>query len=42
MSTVSIVLYVSKTLKNGEHPIMLRVIKDRKPKYKSLGYSSHS
>lgn len=42
MSTVSIVLYVSKTLKNGEHPIMLRVIKDRKPKYKSLGYSSRS
>ena len=40
MSSVTIVLYTSKTLKNGQHPIMLRVIKDRKSYYKSTGYSS--
>jgi site-specific recombinase XerD len=34
-------LYTSKTLKNGEHPIMLRIIKDRKPKYMKVGYSCH-
>ena len=38
-ATVSVVLYKSKTLKNGEHPLMLRVIKDRKPKYISIGLS---
>ncbi len=32
-------LYTSKILSNGEHPIMLRVIKDRKPKYISLNLS---
>ncbi len=32
-------LYTSKTLKNGEHPIMLRIIKDRKPKYIAVGFS---
>ena len=37
---VSVVLYKSKTLANGEHPIMLRVTKDRKRKYLSLGISS--
>lgn len=40
MSEVKVLLYTSKVLKNGEHPIMLRVIKDRKPKYISIGYSS--
>lgn len=40
MSSVKVILYTSKKLKNGEHPIMLRVIKDRKPKYISIGYSS--
>jgi integrase len=39
MSSVKVVLYTSKKLKNGEHPIMLRVTKDRKPKYISLGVS---
>lgn len=39
MSSVKIQLYTSKTLKNGEHPIMLRIIKDRRPKYISLGFS---
>lgn len=39
MATIKILLYESKKLKNGEHPIMLRIIKDRKSKYISLGYS---
>jgi len=39
MSTVKVVLYTSKVLKNGEHPIMLRLTKDRKPKYISVGSS---
>jgi hypothetical protein len=39
MSSVKVVLYTSKTLKSGEHPIMLRVIKDRKIKYLSIGAS---
>lgn len=39
MSSVKVVLYTSKTLKNNEHPIMLRVIKDRKIKYLSIGAS---
>jgi site-specific recombinase XerD len=39
LPSVKIVLYTSKTLKNGEHPIMLRVIQDRKPKYISFGLS---
>lgn len=34
-----IVLYTSKTLKNGEHPIMFRITQDRKPKYLSTGFS---
>ncbi|MDP4286234.1 MAG: site-specific integrase [Bacteroidota bacterium] len=38
-ANIKVVLYPSKTLKNGEHPIMLRVIKDRKPKYISIGFS---
>lgn len=40
MST-QVVLFTSKRLKNGEHPIMIRVIKDRKPKYFSIGESCH-
>lgn len=39
MASIKAVLYTSKTLNNGEHPIMLRVIKDRKPKYLSLHLS---
>lgn len=40
MST-KVVLFTSKILKNGEHPIMIRVIKDRKIKYFSIGESCH-
>lgn len=40
MATTKIILYESKTLKNGEHPIVLRIIKDRKIKYISLGFST--
>ena len=38
---VNIVCYKQKTLKNGEHPLMIRVTKNRKVKYKSLGISVH-
>lgn len=36
-ATVNIICYKSKTLKNGQHPLMIRIIKDRKIKYLSLG-----
>lgn len=39
MASVKVLLYTSKVLKNGEHPIMLRLIKDRKIKYVSLDHS---
>lgn len=39
MASASVVLFTSKTLKNGEHPIMVRIIKDRKTKYISVGHS---
>ena len=38
-TSVKVILYTSKTLSNGEHPVMLRIIKDRKPKYISTGIS---
>ena len=38
--SVSVLLYTSKTLRNGEHPIMIRLIKNRKLKYISIGQSS--
>jgi len=38
-TTVSVVLYTSKTLRNGEHPLMLRLTKNRKIKYQSLHLS---
>ena len=38
-ASVSVVCYKSKVLSNGESPLMLRVIKYRKPKYVSLGVS---
>ena len=38
-TTVNIVCYTSKKLSNGESPLMVRVCKDRKNKYKSLGIS---
>ena len=37
--TANIVCYKSKTLSNGEHPLMIRVCKGGKKKYKSLGVS---
>jgi hypothetical protein len=41
-TTVNAVLYKSKTLKNGEHPLMIRICKDNKKKYKALGISLHA
>ena len=38
-ATVNVVCYTSKTLSNGEHPLMLRICKDGKKKYQSLGTS---
>ena len=37
--TANIVCYKSKTPANGEHPLMVRICKDGKKKYKSLGVS---
>ncbi len=39
MTTVNVVCYKSKVLRNNESPLMLRVTKDRKCKYVSLGIS---
>lgn len=38
-ATVNVVCYRNKKLSNGESPLMVRVCKDRKTKYKSLGIS---
>ena len=38
-ATISVVCYKSKTLSNGENPLMLRISKDGKKTYKSLGIS---
>lgn len=38
-TNVNILCYKSKTLSNGEHPLMIRVCKDGKKKYQSLGIS---
>lgn len=38
-ATVNVVCYTSKILSNGEHPLMLRICKDGKKKYLSLGIS---
>ena len=38
-TTVYVVCYKSKVLKNNESPLMIRVCKDRKMKYQSLGIS---
>lgn len=40
-TTVKVLCYKSKTLANGEHPLMVCVCKDRKRKYQSLGISIH-
>ena len=39
--SVSIIYYTSKTLKNGNHPLMLRIIQKRQTKYVSLGVNIH-
>ena len=39
LPSISAILYLSKTLANGEHPIMLRVSYNGQRKYKSLGLS---
>jgi len=38
-ATVNVICYSSKTLSNGENPLMIRVSKDGKRTYKSLGIS---
>ena len=38
-ATISVICYKSKTLANGEHPLMLRIAKDGKRTMKSLGIS---
>lgn len=40
--TIKVILYKWKTLANGEHPLMLRVTKNQKRTYVSLGVSSSS
>ena len=40
-ATVNVVCYKWKTLSNQEHPLMIRVCKNGKTKYKSLGISVH-
>lgn len=40
MSSVKIILKKGKILKNGEHPIMLRVINNRKASYSNIGATS--
>jgi site-specific recombinase xerD len=40
-ATVKVLCYKSKTLANGEHPLMVCICKDRKRKYQSLGISIH-
>ncbi|MEI3080904.1 MAG: Arm DNA-binding domain-containing protein [Paraprevotella clara] len=37
--TVKVVCYKSKILSNNKSPLMLRVTKDRKPKYVSISIS---
>ena len=39
ITTISVLCYKSKTLSNGEHPLMLCISKDRVRKYKSLNIS---
>ena len=36
---VNVLLFKSKTLADGSHPLMIRICKDSKKKYKSLGVS---
>ncbi|HYQ57327.1 MAG TPA: site-specific integrase [Draconibacterium sp.] len=38
-ATISVICYKSKTLANGEHPLMVRIAKSGKKSYRSLGLS---
>ena len=38
-ASVSVICYKSKVLSNGENPLMLRIAKDNRKKYISLGIS---
>ena len=38
-ATIEVVCYKSKVLANNESPLMLRITKDRKRKYSSIGLS---
>ncbi len=38
-TSVKVICYKSKTLSNGEHPIMVRISKDGKKKYVGIGIS---
>ena len=38
-ATISVICYKSKTLVNGEHPLMLRITQNRESSYKSLNVS---
>ena len=40
-AVVNVLFYKWETLSNGEHPLMIRVSKNQKTKYKSLGLSVH-
>lgn len=40
-ATISVICFKSKTLANGEHPLLLRITKDRRRTMKSLGVSVH-
>lgn len=37
MASAKIVLFKSKTFKDGKHPVLLRIVIDRKPKYYNVG-----
>lgn len=39
VATIKVILYASKTLANGEHPLMLRICKNRMRKYMATGLS---
>ena len=38
-ASISVICYKSKTLANGEHPLMIRIAKSGKKTYRSLGLS---
>ena len=40
-ATINIICYKQKRLANAEHPLTIRISKDGKRKYKSLGISIH-